>query len=83
VLPRDPVTVVRANAAVQVGAAALLSIGILPRLCAMTLAASLLPTTLGGHRFWELDDPAARTQQRIHFFKNCAIIGALLLAAFD
>jgi uncharacterized membrane protein YphA (DoxX/SURF4 family) len=82
-VPSDPVVAVKANAAAQVGAAALLSVGILPRLSALTLAASLVPTTLAGHRFWELDDPSARSQQRIQFLKNTAIFGGLLLAAFD
>jgi putative oxidoreductase len=82
-LPPDPVVLVKANAAVQVGAAALLSAGVLQRLSALVLAASLVPTTFGGHRFWELPDPAARAQQRTHFLKNTAILGGLLLIALD
>jgi uncharacterized membrane protein YphA (DoxX/SURF4 family) len=82
-LPPDPVVLVKANAAVQVGAAALLSAGILQRLSALVLAASLVPTTFAGHRFWELQNPAARAQQRTHFLKNTAILGGLLLIALD
>jgi putative oxidoreductase len=82
-LPPDPVVLVKANAAMQVGAAALLSAGVLQRLSALVLAASLVPTTFGGHRFWELQDPAARAQQRTHFLKNTAILGGLLLIALD
>lgn len=80
-LAGDPVTLVRANAATQVVAGAMLATGRMPRLAAAALAASLVPTTFGGHRFWELDDPAQRAQQRVHFLKNTAILGGLLIAA--
>ncbi|HEX2754630.1 MAG TPA: DoxX family membrane protein, partial [Candidatus Limnocylindrales bacterium] len=43
-LPSDPVLVVRANAAFQVAAGATLAVGILPRLSALALAGSLVPT---------------------------------------
>ena len=80
-LPQDPVTLVRINAAVQVGAGAMLATGRLPRLSAAVLAASIVPTSLGGHRFWEHDDPAQRVNHRVHFLKNAAIAGGLLFAA--
>jgi putative oxidoreductase len=79
----DHVLLVRANAAVQVGAAGLLALGQRPRLAALALATSMVPTTLGGHAFWRHDDPARRSQQQIHFDKNLAIVGGLLLAALD
>jgi uncharacterized membrane protein YphA (DoxX/SURF4 family) len=82
-LPREPVALVQANAVLQVGAGSMLAVGILPRLAALVLAGSLVPTTASAHRFWELEDPATRAQQRTHFFKNLAILGGLLLAAFD
>jgi putative oxidoreductase len=83
-LPEDPEQLVRINAAVQVGAGVLLSLGRFPRLSSMLLAGSVIPTTLAAHRFWEVrDDPAKRAQQRIHFFKNLGLLGGLLLAAVD
>ncbi len=82
-LPADTVTVVRANAALQVGAGLLLALGRAPRFAALALIASLVPTTAAGHRFWEESDPKARGQQQIHFFKNLAILGGLIIAAFD
>ena len=82
-LPEDPRALVRLNAAVQVGAGLALATGRLPRVAATVLAASLVPTTLAGHRFWKADDPAARKQQQQHFTKNVAILGGLLLAAVD
>jgi putative oxidoreductase len=82
-LPEDPAQLVKLNAAVQVGAGALLSIGRLPRLAAIALCGSIIPTTLAGHRFWEETEPATRAQQRIHFLKNLGLLGGLLLAAVD
>jgi len=82
-LPEDTTTLVRANGAVQVGAAALLAVGRFPRLASLILAGSLVPTTLAGHRFWEETDKQVRTMQRTHFLKNVAMLGGLLLAAVD
>lgn len=82
-LPSDTVTLVRINAAVQIGAAAMLASGKFPRLASATLAASLVPTTLAGHRFWEEDDPASRKNQKLHFLKNVSMLGGLMLASVD
>ena len=82
-LPENPETLVRINAGVQIAAALALATGRAPRLSAAVLAASLIPTTAAGHRFWEVDDPAQRTQQRLHFFKNVSLIGGLIIAAGD
>jgi uncharacterized membrane protein YphA (DoxX/SURF4 family) len=82
-LPEDDELVVRANAAVQVLAGAMLALGRAPRLSALALAASLVPTTLAGHSYWALEDPDARKIQRIQFHKNMAMIGGLLFAALD
>jgi uncharacterized membrane protein YphA (DoxX/SURF4 family) len=83
IAPTDPVTAVTLNALVHVGAGALLAAGIFPRLAALTLAGSLVPTTFAGHRFWEIEDPIQRAQQRTQFLKNTAIFGGLLITAFD
>lgn len=82
-IPTDPKTLVRANAAAQLLAAAAFATGRTPRLSSMVLAVSLVPTTVAGHRFWEESDPAARSDQKIHFFKNLSMLGGLLLAGVD
>ena len=82
-LPEDDELVVRANAAVQVLAGAMLALGRAPRLSALALAASLVPTTLAGHSYWTIEDPATRKIQRIQFHKNLAMIGGLLFAVLD
>src|SRR3954471_17482445 len=74
-VPRDVEQWVKIDAGVKVGAGALLAIGRLPRLSAAALAASLVPTTLAGHRFWEHQDPQQRAGQQIHFLKNLGLLG--------
>src|SRR5262249_37582582 len=63
---------VRLNGAVQFTAGSMLALGVLPRLSALAIAATLVPTTVAGHRFWEIEDDKERAQQRIHFLKNLA-----------
>jgi len=74
---------VKVNAGVQVAAGGLFAVGVSPRVMAIVLGGSLVPTTLAGHRFWEMDDAAERAQQQIQFVKNAALIGGLIFAALD
>jgi uncharacterized membrane protein YphA (DoxX/SURF4 family) len=82
-IPNDPELVVRANGAVMVGAGSMLATGKLPRLSALALVLSLLPTTLVGHPFWRIKDPKQRTAQRMQLLKNLSMLGGLLLAVVD
>lgn len=82
-LPKDPVTLVRLNAAAQLIAAVSLARGRAPRLSSAVLAASLAPTTVAGHPFWQESDPEAKQEQMFHFFKNLSVLGGLVLAAVD
>src|SRR5579859_4231863 len=81
-VPSDARTLVQVNGAVQFVGGLLLLTG-LRRPAAAALAASLVPTTLAGHRFWELRDEQQRAQQQIQFLKNLGLLGGLLLAAVD
>ncbi|GAA1013478.1 MULTISPECIES: DoxX family membrane protein [Streptomyces] len=83
VLPERTEEVVRLNGGVQVAAGVLLGLGRLPRLSALVLAVSLVPTTVAAHRFWEVEDTAERVQQQVHFLKNMSMLGGLLIAADD
>lgn len=76
--PLSDEAAVRTNGAVQATAGTTLGLGILPKTSATALALSLIPTTLAGHPFWSLDDPAARKAQRTQFLKNSAMLGGLL-----
>lgn len=82
-MPSDPETLVKINAAVQIGAGTLLALGKAPRAASLVLAGTLLPTTLAGHDFWNVDDPQQRAMQRMQFYKNMTMLGGLLIAAVD
>lgn len=82
-LPTDATTLVRANGAAQLAGGVLLATGVAPRPSAALLAASLVPTTLAAHRFWEYSDPEQRAQHRTHFYKNVSMLGGLIVAALD
>jgi uncharacterized membrane protein YphA (DoxX/SURF4 family) len=83
VVPAKAEQAVRLNGAVQMAAGVLLALGRWPRLSALAIAGTLVPTTLAGHRFWEAEDDASKAQQRIHFLKNLSMLGGLLIAAVD
>jgi uncharacterized membrane protein YphA (DoxX/SURF4 family) len=80
-LPQDTILLVRANAALMVGAGLLLALGKYERFAAVALAGSLVPTTLAGHRFWTFEEPGPRAQQVIHVNKNMAMLGGLVMFA--
>jgi putative oxidoreductase len=82
-VPNQTEQAVRLNGAIQLAAGSLLAMGRWPRLAALAIAATLVPTTLAGHRYWEVEDEQERAQQRIHFLKNTAMLGGLLIAAAD
>lgn len=82
-VPDDTEQAVRLNGAVQLLGGTLLAVGWFPRLSALAIASTLVPTTAAGHRFWEAADDQERAQQRIHFLKNAAMFGGLLIAVGD
>jgi putative oxidoreductase len=82
-LPGEDELLVKVNGAVQMACGVLLALGKAPRLSALVLAGSMIPTTLAGHSFWAVEDPAVRRQQQVQFHKNMAMIGGLLFAALD
>jgi uncharacterized membrane protein YphA (DoxX/SURF4 family) len=75
----NPELAVRGNGAAMVAGGAALGLDKVPRLAALGLIASMIPTTLAGHAFWELEG-AERKAQEIQFFKNLGLVGGLLLA---
>ncbi len=79
----DSTRLVQANAVLDIVAGSMLATGRMPRLASLALAASLVPTTWGGHRYWDESDPRLKANQRSHFFKNVSMMGALLLASVD
>lgn len=79
----DDETLVKIDAGVKIVAGSMLALGRFPRLASTALAASLVPTTLAAHRFWEETDEAKKAEQQVHFLKNVGLLGGLLIAAAD
>ncbi|GAC1394530.1 MAG: hypothetical protein NVS4B11_13100 [Ktedonobacteraceae bacterium] len=75
-LPRQA-TILNGGAMVIAGTA--LAVGFLPKLAAIILLGTLIPTTFVGHPFWQEETPQGRANQQIHFTKNLAMIGGLLV----
>jgi uncharacterized membrane protein YphA (DoxX/SURF4 family) len=82
-IPESTKNLVRLNGALHLVGGLALASGTGRRLGATLLAATLVPTTLAEHRFWEAKDKAERAEQRDHFVKNLGLFGGLLLAAVD
>lgn len=77
------VELVQLHGIAQVVGGLLLAFGKLPRIAALLLAGSIVPTTLAAHRFWEETDEQSKQQQMIHFFKNVSLLGGLIIASMD
>lgn len=82
-IPTNAKTLVQINAGAQIVAGLAFATGRAPRLSALVLAGSLVPTTVAGHAFWDEDDAAAKKAQLLQFIKNTAVLGGLLIAAGD
>lgn len=78
----DPATTIRAIGAVQMAAGLALVTDTATRPAALVLAATLAPSTLGEHRFWEAEK-AERKGKLIQFTKHLGLIGGLLIVAMD
>lgn len=74
----SPELAVRANGAAMVAGGLGLASGVQRRLAALGLVASLVPTTLAGHPFWQREDPMQRKSDRIQVLKNIGLAGAAL-----
>lgn len=79
-VPQDTETLVRVGGATQLLAGVSLALGKLTRLSSLALIASIISTTIAGHRFWEATSDEERAQQRVQFLKNAGLLGGLLLA---
>lgn len=77
-----PEASVRLNGAAMVAGGIGLATGVRRREAALGLVASLVPTTVAGHRFWEQDDALAAKLDRIAWMKNIGLAGAALAVGF-
>jgi uncharacterized membrane protein YphA (DoxX/SURF4 family) len=82
-IPKSTKNLVRLNGAIQVLGGVALASGSGRRIGATALAASLVPTTMARHAFWQQNDPNDRAREQVQFLKNLGLMGGLLLAAVD
>lgn len=82
-VPTDPATLVRADGVVKIVAGGALACGTFPRLSALALLGSLVPSTVAGHPFWEAKDDTERQERLVQFLKNAGLAGGLLIAVAD
>lgn len=82
-IPEDTITLVRVNGMLQLAGGIALASGKGRRVGAALLAASLVPSTLAHHPFWQRSDPEEKTADKAHFLKNVSLLGGVLIAAGD
>lgn len=82
-LPEDTATLVRLNAGAQIVGGLALATGKAPRLGALLLAGSIVPTTIAEHAFWAETDPQSRKAQVRQFTRNLSMLGGAIIAAGD
>jgi uncharacterized membrane protein YphA (DoxX/SURF4 family) len=82
-VPSNAETVARVNAAVQIGGGLLLATGKLPRVASAALALTVVPGSLGAHKFWSESDPHRKADERRAFLTDVSLIGGLIIAAVD
>src|SRR5271170_4251651 len=82
-VPSNPETAARINAAVQVGGGLLLATGKLPRIASAALAFTVVPGSLGAHLFWNEDDPERKAQKRRDLLTDLSLLGGLIIASAD
>lgn len=54
-------------------------VGLFVEFSVALLVVFLLGTLVKMHRYWEVAEPMARTGEHVNFYKNLALIGALLM----
>lgn len=79
----DADRLVRINGATQVAGGLLLTTNRLPRLAALVLASSLVPTAAVRDAFWSESDPAARQHKKQGLLADLGLLGGLLVATAD
>lgn len=82
-LPTDTETLVKATGAAQIAGGLLLASGHFTRPAAAVLAATVVPSTIAAHPFWNEEDPDRKAEQRTQFAKNLGLLGGLLYAMVD
>jgi putative oxidoreductase len=76
-MPNPELAVLASGAMLAAGGASLI-FGLKPKFGVVPLLAFLPAASAMFHDFWNEQDPQAKQNQQIHFFKNVAIVGAVL-----
>lgn len=79
--PVEDRQLVRLNAAIHLGAGLGLATRLVPRLSALLLAGSLVPTTLAAFPYWTRPPGPERDRLTAEFMKNLALAGGLVSIA--
>lgn len=79
----DAERLVRLNSATQLAGGVLLAANRLPRLTALVLAGTLLPTAAVRDAFWSETDPQAKARKKQGLLSDLGILGGLLVATAD
>ena len=74
-----PEQAVALNGAAMVVGGTALALGFAPKLAAIILLGTMIPTTLVGHAFWKEEEQAKFQNQLTQFYKNLGLIGGILL----
>jgi uncharacterized membrane protein YphA (DoxX/SURF4 family) len=56
--------------------------GVYIKWAVLCLSIFLVGVTFKMHRYWEVEDPMARMGEHVNFYKNLALLGAVLLILF-
>lgn len=70
---------VELNGAAMVIGGTMLALDIAPKLAALVLLGTIVPTTVVGHAFWKEESDMGRKTQQTQFLKNLGLLGGLLL----
>jgi uncharacterized membrane protein YphA (DoxX/SURF4 family) len=74
---------VKVTAGVQVVGGGLFALGVFPRVLALALGASLVPTTAAGQSFWDPDGATTPVDRTTQLVRNAGLLGGLVFAAMD
>lgn len=58
------------------------AIGWFAQVGALMLIVFLIPTSFMMHDYWNLEDPQQKMNQKIHFWKNIALLGGALIILY-
>lgn len=77
-VPMPKVAVFVTGAMLLLGGAGVL-LGVWVQLAVLLLTVFLVGVTYQMHKYWEVTDPMMRMTERVNFYKNLALLGAVLM----